>query len=146
MKAIYRCIFFYFFEFWFFIICLYTGHFIIAKFCQKAEKIIFIKFRPLIKSPGPFCHSSAVPKSQIFGNFSPNRRQTNMKSLWGRHRTKIDILMYVCINPKMSPLRNPVRGRKNAPIDCLRYIIFTKFDSFDIEISFHGKVLRFSVF
>ena len=127
MKAIYRCIFFYFFEFWFFIICLYTGHFIIAKFCQKAEKIIFIKFRPLIKSPGPFCHSLAVPKSQIFGNFSPNRRQTNMKSLWGRHRTKIDILMYVCINPKMSPLRNPVRGRKNAPIDCLRYMYFCLF-------------------
>ena len=113
--------FFDFFEFSFYIICLYTGHFIIAKFCQKAEKINFIKFWPLIKSPGPFCHSSAEPKSQIFGNFSSNLRRTNLKSLWGRHGTLIVILMYICINPKMSPIRDPVRGRKNAPIDCCRY-------------------------
>ena len=116
--------FFDFFEFSFYIICLYTGHFIIVKFCQKAEKINFIKFWPLIKSPGPFCHSSAEPKSQIFGNFSSNLRRTNLKSLWGRHGTLIVILMYVCINPKMSPIRDPVRGRKNAPIDCWRYIFF----------------------
>ena len=121
--------FFDFFEFSFYIICLYTGHFIIVKFCQKAEKINFIKFWPLIKSPGPFCHSSAEPKSQIFGNFSSNLRRTNLKSLWGRHGTLIVILMYVCINPKMSPIRDPVRGRKNAPIDCCRYtyIIFEYF-------------------
>ena len=31
----------------------------------------------------------------------------------------------VCINPKMSPIRDPVRGRKNAPIDCWRYTYFT---------------------
>ena len=117
--------FFGFFEFLFYIICLYTGHFIIAKFCQKAEKINFIKFWPLIKSPGLFCHSSAVPKSQIFGIFSPNQRRTNLKSLWGRHGTIIDILMYVCINPKMSPLRGPVRGRKNAPIGCDTYFHFS---------------------
>ena len=113
--------FFDFFEFSFYIICLYTGHFIIVKFCQKAEKINFIKFWPLIKSPGPFCHSSAEPKSQIFGNFSSNLWRTNLKSLWGRHGTLVVILMYVCINPKMSPIRDPVRGRKNAPIDCCRY-------------------------
>ena len=116
--------FFDFFEFSFYIICLYTGHFIIVKFCQKAEKINFIKFWPLIKSPGPFCHSSAEPKSQIFGNFSSNLRRTNLKSLWGRHGTLIVVLMYVCINPKMSPIRDPVRGRKNAPIDCCRYTRF----------------------
>ena len=119
--------FFDFFEFSFYIICLYTGHFIIVKFCQKAEKINFIKFWPLIKSPGPFCHSSAEPKSQIFGNFSSNLRRTNLKSLWGRHGTLIVILMYVCINPKMSPIRDPVRGRKNAPIDCCRYTIIQTF-------------------
>ena len=137
-------IFFYFFEFLFYIICLYTGHFIIVKFCQKAEKINFIKFWPLIKSPGPFCHSSAEPKSQIFGNFSSNLRRTNLKSLWGRHGTLIVILMYVCINPKMSPLRNHVRGRKNAPIDCLRYTsLFTTIQEKGIIFRSADRILTY---
>ena len=50
--------------------------------------------------------------------------------------------MYVCINPKMSPIRDPVRGRKNAPIDCWRYTqIFQSLYNFISTLDFPLRIL-----
>ena len=89
-------------------------HFIIARFCQKADQFNFIKFLPLIKTPGPFCHSSAEPKSQIFGNFSLNRQRTKLKRLWRRHRVQVDILFHVIARRKCLLIGELVRGIKKC--------------------------------
>ena len=46
--------------------CLHTEHFIITKFCQKADKFDFINLWPLKKLPQPVCCTMAEPKITDF--------------------------------------------------------------------------------
>ena len=44
-----------------------------------------------------------------------------MKCLKATQGAMTVILMYLCINPKMSPIRDPEGSIKNEPIDWLHY-------------------------
>ena len=44
-------------------IYFYGGYFIITEFCEKSDKLKFKKIGLLIKSPRPFCRTSAETKS-----------------------------------------------------------------------------------
>ena len=79
----------------------------------ESQKNNFIKFQPLIKSPGPFrqCRNYrflAIGDGRTWKAYGKTRDHKWHSDVW--------------INPKISPLQDPVRDRKNAPIDCLRYI------------------------
>ena len=68
-----------------------------------------IKFWPLIKSPRPFCHFSAI--SPRFGDI-----HTMLKSLWGIHGTKFDNFYYVIARRKCLLIGDQEHGIINARI------------------------------